>query len=67
MRCDVLSEGVIVAVKELEIDVPVVIRMEGTNVEAGKQMLRHSGLKFTTADSMGEAATEVVALAAARE
>ena len=67
LRCDVLSEGVIVAVKELEIDVPVVIRMEGTNVEAGKQMLRHSGLKFTTADSMGEAATEVVALAAARE
>jgi len=54
-------------VKELEIDVPVVIRMEGTNVEAGKKMLRDSGLKFTTADSMGEAATQVVALAAARD
>ena len=67
LRCDVLAEGVIVAVKELEIDVPVVIRMEGTNVEAGKKMLRDSGLKFTTADSMGEAATQVVALAATRD
>jgi succinyl-CoA synthetase beta subunit len=67
LRCDVLAEGVIVAVKELEIDVPVVIRMEGTNVEAGKKMLRDSGLRFTTADSMGEAATQVVALAATRD
>ena len=63
LRCDVLAEGVIAAVKELGVRVPVVIRMEGTNVEKGKQMLRDSGLNFTTADSMGEAAEKVVAAA----
>ena len=63
LRCDVLAEGVIAAVTELGVHVPVVIRMEGTNVEKGKQMLRDSGLNFTTADTMGEAATTVVALA----
>lgn len=63
LRCDVLAEGVIEAVNELDVKVPIVIRMEGTNVEAGKQMLRDSGLNFTTADTMGEAAERVVALA----
>ena len=58
LRCDVLAEGVINAVKELSVDVPIVVRMEGTNVERGKQMLVESGLKFATADSMGEAADE---------
>ncbi len=62
LRCDVLAEGVIAAVKELDVRVPIVIRMEGTNVERGKQMLRGSGLNFTTADTMGEAAEKVVAL-----
>jgi succinyl-CoA synthetase beta subunit len=62
LRCDVLAEGVIAAVKELGVPVPIVIRMEGTNVEQGKQMLRDSGLNFTTADTMGEAAEKVVAL-----
>jgi succinyl-CoA synthetase beta subunit len=62
LRCDVLAEGVIAAVKELGVPVPIVIRMEGTNVERGKQMLRDSGLNFTTADTMGEAAEKVVAL-----
>jgi succinyl-CoA synthetase beta subunit len=62
LRCDVLSEGVIAAVKELSVKVPIVIRMEGTNVEAGKKMLMESGLNFATADSMAEAATKVVAL-----
>jgi succinyl-CoA synthetase beta subunit len=62
LRCDVLAEGVIAAVKELGVPVPIVIRMEGTNVEKGKQMLRDSGLNFTTADTMGEAAEKVVAL-----
>ncbi len=61
LRCDVLAEGVIAAVKELNVKVPIVIRMEGTNVERGKQMLRESGLNFTTADTMGEAAQKVVA------
>ena len=63
LRCDVLAEGVIAAVKELGVPVPIVIRMEGTNVEKGKQMLRESGLNFTTADTMSEAAEKVVALA----
>ncbi len=62
LRCDVLAEGVIAAVKELGVPVPIVIRMEGTNVEKGKQMLRDSGLNFTTADTMSEAADKVVAL-----
>src|SRR5579862_472519 len=63
LRCDVLAAGVIAAVKELGVPVPIVIRMEGTNVEEGKRLLRESGMNFTTADSMGEAATRVVQLA----
>jgi succinyl-CoA synthetase beta subunit len=63
LRCDVLAQGVIAAVKDLGVPVPIVIRMEGTNVELGKQMLKDSGLNFTTADAMDEAATKVVALA----
>ncbi len=63
LRCDVLAEGVIAAVKELHVGVPVVVRMEGTNVERGKQMLNESGLKFQTADTMSEAAQRVVAAA----
>jgi len=62
LRCDVLAQGVIAAVRELGVPVPIVIRMEGTNVELGKQMLNDSGLNFTTADTMGEAAERVVAL-----
>jgi succinyl-CoA synthetase beta subunit len=63
LRCDVLAAGVIAAVKELGVPVPIVIRMEGTNVEEGKRMLKESGLNFTTADSMNEGANAVVALA----
>jgi succinyl-CoA synthetase beta subunit len=63
LRCDVLAEGLIAAVRELGVPVPIVIRMEGTNVELGKQMLRDSGLNFTTADDMAEAARKVVAAA----
>ena len=64
LRCDVLAQGVIAAVKELGVPVPIVIRMEGTNVEEGKRLLRTSGMNFTTADSMDEAARKVVQLAA---
>jgi succinyl-CoA synthetase beta subunit len=63
LRCDVLAQGVIAAVTELGVPVPIVIRMEGTNVEEGKRLLKESGLNFTTADSMGEGASAVVALA----
>jgi len=65
LRCDILAEGVIAAVKELGVKVPIVIRMEGTNVETGKQMLTDSGLNFTTADSMAEGASRVVELSRA--
>jgi succinyl-CoA synthetase beta subunit len=63
LRCDVLAQGVIAAVKELGVPVPIVIRMEGTNVEEGKRLLKESGMNFTTADSMDEAADKVVQLA----
>jgi succinyl-CoA synthetase beta subunit len=63
LRCDILAAGVIAAVTDLGVSVPIVIRMEGTNVEQGKQMLRESGLNFATADTMSEAAEKVVALA----
>jgi succinyl-CoA synthetase beta subunit len=63
LRCDVLAAGVIAAVKELGVPVPIVIRMKGTNVEEGKKMLAESGLNFATADTMGEAADKVVELA----
>ncbi len=63
LRCDVLAEGVIAAVRELNVKIPVVIRMKGNNEEKGKQMLRESGLNFATADDMKEAAKRVVAAA----
>jgi succinyl-CoA synthetase beta subunit len=66
LRCDVLAAGVIAAVKELGVAVPIVIRMKGTNVEEGKRMLAESGLNFTTADTMNEAADKAVALAGGR-
>jgi succinyl-CoA synthetase beta subunit len=65
LRCDVLAQGVIAAVNDLGVRVPIVIRMEGTNVELGKKMLKESGLNFTTADTMSDAATTVVRLGAA--
>ena len=63
LRCDVLAQGVIAAVKELDVQVPIVIRMEGTNVDEGKRLLRESRMNFTTADSMSESAKKVVQLA----
>jgi succinyl-CoA synthetase beta subunit len=66
LRCDVLAEGVIAAVRDLGVQVPVVIRMKGNKEEEGKKMLRESGLNFGTADAMDEAARKVVAAAGAR-
>jgi succinyl-CoA synthetase beta subunit len=63
LRCDVLAQGVIAAVQELGVPVPVVIRMKGTNEAEGKKLLADSGLNFTTVDTMGEAADKVVSLA----
>jgi succinyl-CoA synthetase beta subunit len=67
LRCDVLAAGVIAAVKELGVPVPIVIRMKGTNVEEGKKMLAESGLNFATADTMSEAADKVVELARSKD
>jgi succinyl-CoA synthetase beta subunit len=63
LRCDVLAEGVIAAVRELNVKAPVVVRMKGNKETEGKEMLRASGLNFVTADDMTEAAQKVVAAA----
>jgi succinyl-CoA synthetase beta subunit len=67
LRCDVLAEGVIAAVKELNVGVPVVVRMKGNNEEKGKQMLQGSGLNFVAADDMQDAARRVVEAAGGRQ
>jgi succinyl-CoA synthetase beta subunit len=63
LRCDRLAEGLIAAVRKLGVQMPIVVRMEGTNVELGRTMLAESGLNFTSADDMGQGATQAVALA----
>jgi succinyl-CoA synthetase beta subunit len=63
MRCDVIAEGVIAACKAVNLSVPLVVRMKGTNEELGKKMLAESGLPIISADTMAEAATQVVAAA----
>lgn len=63
MKCDVIAEGVITAAKQLDLKIPVVVRLEGTNVELGKKMLADSGLALTSADDMLDAAQKVVAAA----
>ena len=66
LRVDRLAEGIIAAVKKLGLELPVVLRAEGTNVEIGKKMLADSGLALTMADDMGDGARKAVALAASR-
>ena len=61
MRCDVIAEGVVTACKAVNLSVPLVVRMKGTNEELGKKILADSGLPIISADSMAEAATKVVA------
>ncbi len=63
VRCDLIAEGIIKAVKEVKVAVPVVVRLEGTNVEKGREMLKTSGLKVAAADSLTEAAKQVVVAA----
>ena len=60
MKCDVIAEGVIAAARELQLKVPLVVRLEGTNVELGKKMLAESGLKITPADDLADAAKKAV-------
>jgi succinyl-CoA synthetase beta subunit len=63
MRCDIVASGVVAAAKTLSINVPVVVRLKGTNVELGQKILKESGLNFEVANDMKEAAEKVVALA----
>ena len=64
VRCDMVARGVVEAARKLEIQVPVVVRLEGTNVEEGQRVIRESGLNFTVAGGMKDAAEKVVKLAA---
>jgi len=61
VKCDVIAEGVVGAAKQLGLEVPLVVRLQGTNVERGKQLLAESGLKITPADTLKEAAEKAVA------
>ncbi|MBM7705392.1 ADP-forming succinate--CoA ligase subunit beta [Chryseomicrobium aureum] len=62
MKCDVIAEGVIIAAKEVGLQVPLVVRLEGTNVDLGKKMLNESGLNIIAADSMADGAQKIVKL-----
>jgi succinyl-CoA synthetase beta subunit len=61
MRCDVIAEGVVQATKEVGLKVPLVVRLEGTNVEEGKKIIEQSGLNVITADNLNDAAAKIVA------
>ncbi|HEY5028073.1 MAG TPA: succinate--CoA ligase subunit beta, partial [Candidatus Angelobacter sp.] len=63
LRCDVLASGVVAAAKELNLKLPLVLRLEGTNVEKGREILQNSGLNFQVAQTMKDAAEMVVAAA----
>jgi succinyl-CoA synthetase beta subunit len=60
MRCDVIAEGIVAAAKEIGVSVPLVVRLEGTNVDTGKAILAESGLNIISANSMADAASKVV-------
>lgn len=62
MKCDFIAEGIITATKQLGLEIPLVVRLEGTNVEIGKKMLEESGLNIIAADSMGDGAEKIVSL-----
>ena len=61
MRCDIIAEGVVAAARELSLDVPLVVRLEGTNVEEGKEIMANSGLPIISADNLNDAAEKIVA------
>jgi succinyl-CoA synthetase beta subunit len=60
MKCDIIAEGIIAAAKEISLKVPLVVRLEGTNVELGKQILAQSGLAITSANDLADAAEKIV-------
>jgi succinyl-CoA synthetase beta subunit len=61
MRCDIIAEGIITAVKEVGVQVPVIVRLEGTNVDLGRKMLSESGLAIISAEGLTDAAKRAVA------
>jgi succinyl-CoA synthetase beta subunit len=61
MKCDVIAEGIVAAAKEVALNIPLVVRLEGTNVAQGKEILKNSGLKITPADDLRQAAEKAVA------
>jgi succinyl-CoA synthetase beta subunit len=61
MRCDIIAEGIVTAAREMHITVPLVVRLEGTNVERGKEILAQSGLDIIPADNLDAAARKIVA------
>jgi succinyl-CoA synthetase beta subunit len=63
MRCDVLAEGIVAAAREINLHVPLVVRLEGTNVELGRRILSQSGLSLIAGDNLEDAARKVVAAA----
>ena len=65
VRCDLIAEGIIAAVKEVGLKIPVVVRLQGTNVEQGRELLANSGLTITPADDLNDAAQKAVAAAKA--
>jgi len=61
MKCDVIAEGIVAAAREVKLSVPLVVRLEGTNVDAGKRILKDSGLPIVSADNLRDAAEKAVA------
>jgi succinyl-CoA synthetase beta subunit len=66
MRCDTIAEGVIAAAREVQLNVPLVVRMKGTNEELGRKLLAESGLAVVVVDNMADAAREIVAAVAGK-
>ena len=64
MKCDVIATGIVNAARKLDMQVPLVVRLEGTNVEQGKKILAESGLALEPADSLSQAAEKIVQMAA---
>ena len=67
MKCDVIAEGVLAAVRETSLAVPLVVRLEGTNVEKGKAIIKNSGLAVISADDLDDAAQKIVAAVKGRK
>lgn len=61
MHCDVVAQGIVDAVREMNLDIPLIVRLEGTNVAKGKEILKNSGLNITPASDLGDAAKKAVA------